>query len=248
MNTHPNNAPQSVPQSRLSPVWIVIPAAGLGARMASEIPKQYLLLADKTILQVTLEKMLALPELAGVIVAINPNDNYWPTQGFAANTAVHTIKGGVERSDSVLNALNYLRAMNVSPDHWVLVHDAARPCVRLSSIARLRQQVEQSGAVGGILAKPVADTLKRVTGERIQTTLDRNQLWQAQTPQMFRLGALRQALQNALQKGLIITDEASAMEQQDGQPLVVEDQRDNIKVTHPEDLPLAEMILQQQFD
>jgi 2-C-methyl-D-erythritol 4-phosphate cytidylyltransferase len=235
--------------SQSSPVWVVIPAAGRGARMGGDCPKQYLPLAGKTILQVTLEKMQALPQLAGVVLALSPADTHWAKTDFPEG--VDRIDGGKERADSVLNALNYLYEQGIADDHWVLVHDAARPCVQLEAIARLREQVERATnagtAVGGILAKPVADTLKSVTGDSILATVDRSQLWQAHTPQMFRLAELRQALSDALEQCLPITDEASAMELKGIKPLVVEDRRDNIKVTHPEDLPLAEMILRQQL-
>lgn len=226
---------------KLSPVWVIVPAAGCGRRMGGEMPKQYLPLAGKTILQITLNKMLALPQVAGVVLALSPNDSHW-----SGEAGIHRVDGGKERAHSVLNALNYLQAQAVSPEHWVLVHDAARPCVQSAAITRLRQEVEKAGAVGGILAKPVADTLKQVWGKTIQTTVDRSQLWQAHTPQMFRLGELQQALEMALQKSVMVTDEASAIEQQGEQALVVEDRRDNVKITHPEDLALAEMILRQQ--
>ncbi len=251
MNNHNENQPESSDQllaDQLSPVWVVVPAAGVGARMAGDRPKQYLLLGDKTILQITLEKMLSLPRLAGVVVAVSKEDAYWPDQGFSDRGGIHTVDGGEERADSVLNALNYLHAMNVDSDHWILVHDAARPCVRPDMITRLRQQIEQWNSSGGILAKPVADTVKHVEAGAIQSTLDRRSLWQAHTPQMFRLGQLRQALLAAREQGFPVTDEASAMERQGVQPRVVEDRRDNIKVTHPEDLPLAEMILRQQAE
>lgn len=236
------------PRITLSPVWVVIPAAGRGERMGGDSPKQYKPLAGKTLLQVTLEKMLALPAIAGVAVALDPNDRHWQSQ--TQSSLVHRVDGGLHRADSVLNALNYLLAQGVEAQHWVLVHDAARPCVRPEAISKLRQQVERRSRSaeisGGLLAKPVADTLKRVNDDCSQATVDRSQLWQAHTPQMFRLGGLQRALADALQQGLAITDEASAIEQYGGKPIVVEDWRDNIKITHPEDLPLAEMILRQQ--
>ena len=251
MNNHRGNQPESsekLSPDQLSPVWVVVPAAGIGARIAGDRPKQYMPLGGKTILQITLEKMLSLPRLAGVLVAVSKEDVYWPDQGFSENEGIHRVDGGAERADSVLNALEYLQALGVHPDHWILVHDAARPCVRLDMITRLRQQIEQGNSGGGILAKPVADTVKRVEEGTIQSTLDRSSLWQAHTPQMFRLRELRQALLNAREHGFPVTDEASAMERQGARPQVVEDRRDNIKVTHPEDLPLAEMILRQQAE
>lgn len=232
--------------SSLSPVWAVVPAAGLGVRMGGAKPKQYLPLADTCILQVTLNKMLALPQLAGVVVAVQATDSHWPTLSLVDQ--VQCTDGGESRAESVLNALAYLLAHDVDPGHWVLVHDAARPCVRMDAVAALRQAVESAGdaVVGGILAQPVANTLKRVNEFSVECTVDRSRLWQAHTPQLFRLGELHGALQKGLEASCAITDEASAMEQQGMQPLVVEDYSDNIKITRPEDLALAEMILRQQ--
>jgi 2-C-methyl-D-erythritol 4-phosphate cytidylyltransferase len=216
--------------SPIQPVWALVPAAGLGTRMGQDLPKQYLPLAGKTLLETTLDKLLALPKLSGVVVALNDQDAYWP-EALQRHPLVHRVNGGEERANSVLNGLNYLIAKGVPASHWVLVHDpmAGQCC-------------------GGILGKPVADTLKRAAGLLVEETCDRSALWQAHTPQMFRLGELCEALQQALSGDRPITDEASAIEQWGGRVLLVEDQRDNIKVTHPEDLPLAEMILRQQFN
>lgn len=236
------------PTSSSSPVWVIIPAAGRGSRMGAELPKQYLPLAGTTLLQVTLNKMLSLPQVAGVVLALAPDDPH--AQQLTAPAQVHRVAGGAERADSVRNALRYLQERGVSSQHWVLVHDAARPCVQPGEISRLRATVEhayQRGeAVGGILAKPVADTLKLTERGSIRSTVDRSQLWQAHTPQMFQLGQLLSALVVAAEHASAVTDEASAVEQQGERVIVVEDRRDNIKVTHPEDLPLAEMILSQQ--
>ncbi len=234
----------------VSPVWIVIPAAGVGTRMGAACPKQYLPLAGATVLQITLQKMLTLPEITGVVVAVSDDDTAWHGLEIANHPMIHRVSGGKERADSVMNALIYLQQQNVPSDHWILVHDAARPCVQLPMIEQLRLQVEQAAsdgtASGGILAKPVADTLKRVEASRITDTEDRRDLWQAHTPQMFRLQSLQQCLQLAQDQQLPVTDEASAMEYQGVHCLVVDDRRDNIKITHAEDLLLAEMILQQQ--
>jgi 2-C-methyl-D-erythritol 4-phosphate cytidylyltransferase len=158
---------------------------------------------------------------------------------------VHTIHGGASRADSVLNGLNYLADKAHALD-WVSVHDAARPCVTLSSIQKLCDELAASD-VGGILAVPVSDTLKQVTNQNeIQTTVDRNSLWQAQTPQLFRYKLLRDCLVQSLAKNEIITDESSAVELCGYKPQVVEGRTDNIKITRPDDLLLAEFILQQQ--
>lgn len=225
--------------------WIIVPAAGIGARMGADCPKQYLSLLNKTILEHTLERLLAFPLLAGLLVAINPNDKLWAQLPFSQDARITRIDGGSERSHSVLNALHSL-ADRAAESDWVLVHDAARPCIRLSSIQHLCTHLTHD-PVGGILAVPVSDTIKLVDpANTIIKTLDRRQLWQAQTPQMFRYGLLRDALANALEKGFQITDEASAMELNGHTHRVVNGRADNIKITRPEDLVLATAILQQQ--
>lgn len=229
--------------------WVLVPAAGIGSRMGADIPKQYLRLHGKTILEHTLERLLQIPDLAGVVVAINAADTLWPELPIARDARIQTVDGGDERRDSVLNGLHSL-APRVDEQDWVLVHDAARPCVSLDNIRAMCQQLEQH-PVGGILGVPVADTLKRTrqAGEaawEIDVTVDRGRLWQAQTPQMFRFGVLYPALQQALAEGYAITDEASAVEHAGLAPLMVEGRTDNLKVTRPEDLALAELILAAQ--
>lgn len=225
--------------------WFVIPSAGIGARMGADKPKQYLVLGDKTILEHTLLRILTLPNLAGIVVPLNSEDTCWTTLTILQHPLVHTIHGGASRADSVLNGLNYLADKAHALD-WVSVHDAARPCVTLSSIQKLCDELAASD-VGGILAVPVSDTLKLVTNQNeIQTTVDRNSLWQAQTPQLFRYKLLRDCLVQSLAKNEIITDESSAVELCGYKPQVVEGRTDNIKITRPDDLLLAEFILQQQ--
>jgi len=225
--------------------WIIVPAAGVGARMGAGIPKQYLTIDSKTILEYTLERLLQLPQLASLYLALNLDDSYWPSLTLAKHPALKIITGGNERCDSVLNGLHALQDEAHSHD-WVLVHDAARPCVMLESIMNLIEQVKDH-SVGGILGVPVSDTLKRVDqSQTIQHTVDRTVLWQAQTPQMFRYGLLRDCLQKALAEGKTITDEASAIEAYGYQPLIVQGRSDNIKITRPEDLAIAKLILQQQ--
>jgi len=229
--------------------WALVPAAGIGSRMGAEIPKQYLRLHGKTILEHTLERLLQIPELAGVLVAINAADTHWPELPLANDARIQVVEGGDERRDSVLNGLRALEPQ-VDEQDWVLVHDAARPCVRLDNICAMCEQLE-GHPVGGILGVPVADTLKRSqqTGDgtfEIEATVDRSALWRAQTPQMFRFGVLYPAIQQALAEGYAITDEASAVEHAGLAPLMVEGRSDNIKITRPEDLVLAEVILTAQ--
>lgn len=225
--------------------WVVVPAAGIGTRMGATRPKQYLYLHDKTILEHTLARLLQLPNLAGVYVALNANDDYWPQLAVSQDKRISCVKGGSERADSVLAALDAL-AGHAQENDWLLVHDAARPCITTGAIEQLYAQLAQH-PVGGILAVPVSDTLKQVDSAlQINHTLDRRLLWQAQTPQMFRLGLLRSCLSRALAEGKQITDESSALELYGYQPQIVEGRADNLKITRPEDLPLAQMILQQQ--
>lgn len=232
-------------QSSQAPAyWIVVPAAGIGARMGAGCPKQYLPLVGKTVIEHTLERLLALPNIAGIYLVLGADDNYWNDLSLAQNNRIHRVSGGAERCDSVLNALEQL-CNNASTNDWVLVHDAARPCVHVQSVLHLIEQVKNH-PVGGILGVPVSDTLKQVNNSIIDSTVDRRLLWQAQTPQMFRLGLLRDCLQRGLREGKLITDESSALESYGHQPLMVQGRSDNIKITRPEDLAIAAMLLQQQ--
>lgn len=224
--------------------WFVIPAAGIGSRMGADKPKQYLMLGNKTILEHTITRILNLPNLAGVVVPLSIQDNFWKSLTILQHPLVHTIHGGAQRADSVLNGLNYLADKAHNQD-WVLVHDAARPCVTIENIQKLCDDLA-GNEVGGILAVPVSDTLKQVVSNKIQTTVDRSALWQAQTPQLFRYKLLRDCLIQTLARSENITDESSAVELCGYQPKVVEGRTDNIKVTRPDDLLLAEFILKQQ--
>jgi 2-C-methyl-D-erythritol 4-phosphate cytidylyltransferase len=228
-----------IPSVRL---WALVPAAGSGRRMGTDIPKQYLPFAGKTVLQITLEKLAALPQMAGLLVAVSQDDVRFSELELPSR--VTRVVGGRERADSVFNGLRHLMAQGYDRD-WVLVHDAARPCVRTENIARLMERVLQSDC-GGILAVPIADTLKQSAGGKIARTVDRNGLWAAHTPQMFRVGELFRALETALGDGASVTDEASAIEYCGGEVLLVPDARDNIKITQPEDLWLAEQIFRRQ--
>lgn len=225
--------------------WVIVPAAGVGSRMGADKPKQYLTLNGKTILEHTLERLLQLPKLNGIVVVVHPLDSYWSTLPVFNHEKIRVIEGGKERCDSVLNGLDTLDEY-MQPLDWVMVHDAARPCVDLRDIEELVEKLEEH-LVGGILGVPVSDTVKRLNDNYgIEETVDRRVLWQAQTPQMFRYGILARSLRSALQQGITITDEASAVESAGYVPLMVEGRRDNIKVTRPEDIPMAELILKLQ--
>ncbi|MBX2859550.1 MAG: 2-C-methyl-D-erythritol 4-phosphate cytidylyltransferase [Cellvibrionaceae bacterium] len=230
-------------------IWAVIPAAGIGSRMQAAIPKQYLPLLGSTVLDISLSKILCALPLAGVVVSLNSHDTWWQYSRFASHPKVFTCAGGKERADSVLNALSSIATLSSaapSQQAWVLVHDAVRPCVESARIAGLVKACIDLG-IGGILATPVADTLKKLNScKRIVDTLDREHVWQAHTPQFFPYRQLRHALEYCLLKQLPVTDEASAIEQKGAEVRVHADRRDNIKITLPEDLPWAEYILQQQ--
>jgi 2-C-methyl-D-erythritol 4-phosphate cytidylyltransferase len=226
-------------------LWVIVPAAGVGARMGGTLPKQYLALAGQTVLAQTLQRLARLPGLGRIVVALHPEDPCWHSQSLPPQLPLSICTGGRERSDSVLNALQSLQGVAGEQD-WVLVHDAVRPCVRLSDIARLLQQID-GHACGGLLGVPVSSTLKRSNAQGdIVATLPREHVWQAATPQAFRVGALRQALSSAVQAAVAITDEASAMELAGHSPRLVRGSADNIKITYPEDLLLAELILAAQ--
>ena len=222
--------------------WAVVPAAGVGRRMGTEIPKQYLELAGRRVIDWTLEVLLVEPRIRGVVVALGAEDPFWSRCEHASHPRVQRVEGGEERAHSVLNALQAL-AETAAPDDRVLVHDAARPCLRTGDLARLIDLA--SGAEGGLLAMPVRDTMKQADDQgRVETTLDRSRIWHAFTPQLFPLQTLRDALERALAEGIAVTDEASAMEHAGYRPLLVEGHPDNIKITRPGDLELAAFYLQ----
>ena len=225
--------------------WAVVPAAGVGKRMNADRPKQYLELADKSVIEHTLYRLLSAKVFEAVSVAISIEDPYWPELEVSKHPKVITAAGGKERADSVLSALKSIRAL-ASDEDWVLVHDAARPCITATDIQFLIDSL-RNDEVGGILALSSHDTLKDVDGKNILGTLDRSHIWRALTPQMFRYGSLKHALESA-EGNPAITDEASALELQGLQPKIVEGRPDNIKITRPEDLALAQFYMEQQHD
>ncbi len=223
---------------------MLIPAAGAGNRMGSVIPKQYLPLAGRPVVAHTLDIFLRHPRIAGLMVIIGGEDAWWPE--IAANLAPDkppwVVEGGAERCHSVLNGLEALRG-HAHPDDWVLVHDAARPCLTDADLDRLLDELADD-PVGGLLAVPVRDTLKQADGDgRVVATVDRSRLWHALTPQMFRLKLLHESLRAALAHGLLVTDEAAALEATGFSPRLIEGRADNLKITRPEDLALAEFYL-----
>lgn len=226
-------------------VWAIVPAAGTGMRMQADKPKQYLELEGKTVIEHTLQRLASHPKIKGIVVAIAKDDPWWPQLSLEIDKPIHVAEGGASRADSVLNALTELDNI-VDDDYWVLVHDAARPCLRHQDITCMLKTLSDH-PVGGILGIPVNDTVKRTNSDQtITATVERQGLWRASTPQMFRLQALKQALQTAKKQQLTVTDEASAMELVGLQPMIVEGHLDNIKITVPQDLALASLFLQQQ--
>jgi 2-C-methyl-D-erythritol 4-phosphate cytidylyltransferase len=211
--------------------------------MDSTVPKQYLPLGGRTVLEYTLDVLFSCERLSGIVLVLAAGDSHWQAlQDRYAQHRLMCITGGRERCHSVLNALNRLVAEAQAGD-WVLVHDAARPCVRVADVTALMDALDEDSD-GGLLGVPVADTMKRTGPDgRIDATVERNTLWHAQTPQMFRLGALRAALEAALAQGVVVTDEAAAMERAGYRPRMVCGHSDNIKITVPEDLALAEFHL-----
>lgn len=213
--------------------YLVIPASGIGARMNASIPKQYLTLNGQTVLQTTVNRLAPLG-FKEIIIAVSSQDRWFDSLDF--NVPVTKVVGGKERVDSVLNALKTIS----DPNAWVLVHDAARPCVQLNDVNRLVDQCLQT-KTGGILAVKVSDTVKKLIPNNQQTisTIDRSNLWLAQTPQCFQVDQLTTAINDSLAQGVTITDEASAIEAQGLDCQIIEGNRSNIKITMPEDLELA---------
>ena len=229
-----------------------MPAAGRGQRLGADLPKQYLRLAERTLLEWALLPFVEDAACRGIVVALAAGDAHWPAVRSRLSKTVIEAPGGAERSDSVRQALETLRASGAEETDWVLVHDAARPCVTAAEISALRHGVARaesatSALAGGLLALPLADTLKRggVQAAAVLSTetVPREGLWRALTPQMFRLGALLSALRASSAAGRIPTDEAQAMEWIGAMPRLVVGESTNLKVTTAADLGLAEGIL-----
>jgi 2-C-methyl-D-erythritol 4-phosphate cytidylyltransferase len=227
-------------------IWAVVPAAGIGKRMQSDVPKQYLKVAGRAVIEHTLDRLLSVPPVQGVIVALQNDDPYWPSINIQSSKPVITTSGGSERCHSVLNALETLSDQHSSSTIkiWALVHDAVRPAVRVDDIEKLISTVSGSDA-GGLLAMPVRDTMKRSGADQtVYETVDREGLWHALTPQLFDSRILKRALEQSLQDNFLVTDESSAMEHAGYRPRLVSGSEDNIKITCPGDLQLAELYLQ----
>lgn len=249
----------------MSRYWPILPAAGVGSRMKAHCPKQYLSLQGQYLIDHTLSRFLHHPSFEKIVLVLSDNDGYWADSQYYQSERIIRAAGGRERSDSVLAGLRAIECL-ADDDDWVLVHDIARPCLQHSDIDHLINQtlaystgsdsIEGSRRSGGLLAVPVRDTMKRsnpqqqgISSEQLAVvdhTVERAHLWHALTPQMFRYRDLLDGLVHCQQQTLPVTDEASAMEYLGYQPLLVSGRADNIKVTHPQDLALAELFLSQE--
>lgn len=230
-------------------IWAVLPAAGIGRRMGSTIPKQYLSIDGVPLLLHSLRRLSAVQEIEKIVVVVHPEDSRWVEleESISAEFAdrIMTVMGGDERYQSVLNGLTALTEFADNND-WVLVHDAVRPCVRISDIENLIQKVSLH-SVGGLLGSPVDNTLKRVDKElAVIETVDRQLYWNALTPQMFRFAQLKESIEAVVASGEQVTDEAAAMEVAGFGPIMVAGNKDNIKITVEADLLLASQILKNQ--
>ena len=225
---------------RNKPVWVVLPNAGIGKRLGSTIPKQYLEVQGKTIIEWTLDVFLKLDYVDGIVVVNHYEDSKWESTNYVGSIPVITVEGGEDRFNSVLNGCKHVK--EIAPeDTWVLVHDVARPLVTAQAIYKLVDTCLRDNNAG-ILANQVSDTIKIVVNGKIQETVSRELLWQAQTPQFFPLRKLLSAMKYALSLNLQLTDESSAFEQLGYVVNVIESPKSNIKVTHPEDLGFVEFI------
>jgi 2-C-methyl-D-erythritol 4-phosphate cytidylyltransferase len=226
--------------------FLVIPAAGSGRRFAAAVPKQYAPLGSSTVIEHALANFETDPDCAGIVIALAAGDTDWPAIAERRTRLIETTEGGEQRAHSVRNALRAL-ATRVREDDWIMVHDAARPCFAASDLALLKRELA-AHPVGGLLAVPLADTLKRALEPashvtHVDATLDRAGLWRAATPQVFRFGMLLRALDAALASGRMPTDEAQAIEWTGQRPRLIAGRADNIKVTTAGDLALAGAIL-----
>lgn len=232
-------------------IWAIVVAGGRGQRFGGEMPKQYLGLRDRSVLEWSCLPFLQHPAVAGLVVVLPAGDDHGPAllRRLSADKQLLQVSGGAERAESVCAGLRAIIA-EAGPDSWALVHDAARPCLHPDSLTTLINSLK-THAVGGLLAVPARDTLKRARidsgGVEVCETLDRREIWQAQTPQMFRAGVLLAAYESALAAGLVPTDEAAAVEQQGLVPQLIEGRPDNLKITTPADLRLADFLLQERY-
>ncbi|OUR71476.1 2-C-methyl-D-erythritol 4-phosphate cytidylyltransferase [Marinomonas sp. 42_23_T18] len=226
--------------------WVILPAAGVGARMQAKQPKQYLTLNGQYLIDQTIQRLLNHEKITNIAVGLSVNDAYWLDSIWANDKRIHRYIGGKERSDTVLNGLSFIMDRHAIKDEFVLVHDAARPLISLSEIDDL---LANTNPVGALLALPAKDTIKQSQQDlehytaHVESTLDRQYIWQAQTPQKFKADVLFTALLAAHAKNAVITDESSALEFMGQKPDLVEGKASNFKVTLPIDLLIAQSLL-----
>lgn len=225
--------------------WVILPAAGVGARMQANVPKQYLMLEGQYLIDQTIQRLLSHEKINNIAVGLSVNDAYWLDSIWANDKRIHRYIGGKERSDTVLNGLSFIMDKHAIKDEFVLVHDAARPLISISEIDDL---LANNNPVGALLAMPAKDTIKQSQQTskhqtNVKTSLDRQFIWHAQTPQKFKVDALFAALIKAKRQNLVITDESSALESVGQYPDLVEGKASNFKVTLPIDLVMAKALL-----
>lgn len=231
-------------QQQNAKYWALVPAAGIGKRLGAKTAKQYVKLHGQEVLAWTLQTLMALDILEKIVLVLHPEDTYFATYLSQRFPDVLIVNGGDERQDSVANGLAFLKEFADDND-WVLVHDAARPCLLADDVNKLVSRLKQD-EVGGILATQVRDTLKRADESlKVVETLQRSAHWLAATPQLFRFKILFDAVTEAKQAGFSATDEAAAVEAIGLPVQIVEGRKDNLKITSQEDLALAEFLLKQ---
>ncbi len=224
-------------------IWAVVPSAGTGQRMRQSIPKQYLELNGRAVIEHTMAVLLSESRISKIIVCVAKDDKFWEHLDCSKDPRVETTIGGATRAESVLNGINQLNDTEDERD-WVLVHDAARPCLSTALLGSFIDQL-QKDKVGGILAVPSKDTVKQAANNErneIESTLERERIWYAQTPQMFRFDLLKKALNYGVERRLNITDESSAIEMAGYRPKLIAGDVRNLKVTTPEDLEIASLL------
>lgn len=228
------------------PITAIIPAAGIGSRMQNTVPKQYLRINQHAMLEITIKRLLSVKHIDTLIVALHPDDRRFEQLDIASHAKIKTVLGGDSRAESVINALRLCHS-----SHWALVHDAARPCVKQTDIENLIKRCAALASGGAILATQVVDTIKQSSLNQpcqVAHTVDRRVLWHALTPQMFNVKELLIAYQSAIAKGHTLTDEASAIEYS-GLPVhLIASSKENIKVTHSEDMALASFYLNKELN
>jgi len=227
-----------------SKYWCVVPAAGIGSRMQQSIPKQYLHILNKTVIEWTLEALVSSKVFQHIVVSLNPNDTIFNTLTISNHPLVFTTIGGENRQDSVLNGLSSLKELGALGSDWVFVHDAARPCVSQKDLKSLIEHSKHNHTPA-LLGAPIVDSLKEIEGAKVISSIDRRKLWKAFTPQIAQFDLLKSCLSRALSGASYekVTDEITALSLSGVECDIIEGSSTNIKITEPNDLELAEFYL-----